>query len=293
MKPENSSRIQIGCLHKIASILICLLPATALAEAPHIGVNAGVDLATHYIFRGIPQEHEGLVTQPYAEIDFPLYAPDKVFKRLDLTVGMWTSLHTGPTATNLSGRGPENWYETDFYTRLSMVVSDFTLGLQYTGYTSPNGSFPTVHELAAVFSYSDSDPFSRWSKGYFQGFAPSLTVAGELLGTASGDASGTFIGLSIRPSFALYSGKKVRFGAAVPVDVGLSADNYYDDATGDDVFGYVAAGLAATLSLPVIPERLGAWSFTATGRVFHLGDRMAAKYEATFGTFTGGVNVLF
>ena len=157
---------------------------------------------------------------------------------------------------------------------------------------SPNASFGIVHELAAVATWNDGSRWAGLFGGRFSGFVPTLTVARELSGTASGPRPGTFVGLTLRPRVTLFDTAAATVAVGVPVELGLSAGDYYDDDTGDDPFGYVSAGLSASTTLGFVPKRFGTWTLSVTGKVFRLGSRMAVKFAGQRPTFLAASSAL-
>jgi hypothetical protein len=87
------------------------------AKGPNTGrlsINAGVDWTTAYFFRGIKQETEDLILQPYGELSLKLVDQAGALTSLSLTGGIWNSLQTGPTGSDsLTASDPKIWYEFD------------------------------------------------------------------------------------------------------------------------------------------------------------------------------------
>ena len=69
--------------------------------------------ANAYFFRGILQERDGLVAQPWGEIYYNVYSSETGFIR-DVTIGggVWASFHTEETLRRSS---PKRLYEIDWY----------------------------------------------------------------------------------------------------------------------------------------------------------------------------------
>ena len=70
------------------------------AKGPNTGrlsISAGVDWTSAYFFRGIKQETEDLILQPYGELGVKLVDQAGALTALTVTGGFWNSLHTGPT----------------------------------------------------------------------------------------------------------------------------------------------------------------------------------------------------
>ena len=219
-------------------VLMALLSTPALAEqsapadAPKpVTVTVAFDVLTAYVFRGIHQESAGLVAQPPFDVGLALG------KGLTANFGNWYSLHTGPTG---------NFYEADYYGGLTFTAGKLKPGLLFTSYTSPNDTFKSVHEIAAVLAFDDSaSPFP---------LAPKATLAFELSGQADGGSQkGSYLELGVRPSLPLVGGK-YPLNLSVPVRVGLSVKDYYEGPDGSDTFGFFSSGLIA--SVPVTARRV-------------------------------------
>ncbi|HEU5321157.1 MAG TPA: hypothetical protein VFX28_10165, partial [Methylomirabilota bacterium] len=135
-------------------------PAAAEEKGPNTGrisLTAGVDYATDYYFRGIVQETEDAIVQPYGSVTFRLYEGETGLTGLNFTLGTWNSLHWGPTGDGGLNADPQLWYESDFYATLAATLfKDLTAGVTYTAYMSPNDFFQTVQEVAFSLGYNDS-----------------------------------------------------------------------------------------------------------------------------------------
>ena len=159
-------------------VLTVLAPVSAQqppqqpAPAP-AGPNTG-----RLSFRGIVQETEDLILQPYLNLTVKLYEADQgVLTGINFTTGIWNSLHWGATGDSDLVGDPHNWYEADIIAGFSAVLAkDLTLGVTYTAYTSPNGFFNTVQEIALSASYNDSKLLGAFALN------PSVTLAFELEG---------------------------------------------------------------------------------------------------------------
>lgn len=260
--------------------------AEAEAEPPSRGsASAGVDVTNHYYFRGIVQETDGVIVQPAAELGLGLYEGEGALHGIGLTTGLWSSLHSSHE-TNPSG--PEPWYEADYYAGLSAgFAGGLEVGTTYTAYTSPNGSFGTVHELSVGVGWDDSGLWQSMMGGRFGGIAPSVTVAFELDNTAFGDDEGVYVEAGVGPSVTLFESDAISLGAAVPLTVGSSASDYFIDASGNnDAFGFFDAGLTVSAGLGFIPSEYGEWSVGVGGHVLLLGDGTGDAAEAAGGDDT-------
>ena len=201
-------------------------------------VAAGIDFPTAYMFRGIYQEDEGFIAQPFVDLGVALYSGDGALSAVSANVGNWNSIHhSAPSGGELHDR---DWYEADYYGSVTFTFGKFKSGALYTAYTSPNDAFNSVQELAAVFAYDDS-------AGAFS-LNPKVILAFELDGQADGgDDKGTYLELGIRPSIKLGTSPA---SLSIPVKLGLSASDYYEGSTGSNTFGYFDTGFIVGLALP-------------------------------------------
>lgn len=248
------------------------LAQVADAEAPATpSATLGLVWTNQYFFRGIVQETEGAILQPSIESSFPLYQGDTLTD-VGLEVGLWSSLHSEHPSIDT---GPASWYEADFYAGLSFVVIErLSVGVVYTAYVSPNGSFRTVHELAGSVGWDDSPSWERLAGQRFAGIQPTITVARELDGTAFGPDEGTYLQAAIEPGVSLWESRAVSLDARLPIVLGLSLGDYYEDDAGDDAFGYVNAGLSFDAGLGIVPVRYGGWQLSLGASILILGERL-------------------
>ena len=230
-------------------------PSNAPAPAPAEGapakiytVTTGLDFASAYLFRGIPQHSGGTIAQPFADLGFALKHGTTA------NIGTWNSIHSTAAAGN--------WYERDYYGSLTFTAGKLKPGVLYTSYTSPADSFKTVQELAGTLAIDDSTSTFPLN--------PKIVLAFELAdGQADGGANkGTYLELGVRPTVKL--APKVTL--AIPVKTGLSANHYYEGPTGDNRFGYFDTGLS--LSVPVISGKSGTFEIHGGVDLIWLGDNM-------------------
>jgi len=253
-------------------------PAAAAPNSGKISFAAGTDVVTQYFFRGLAQENQDLIVQPYASLTFKFYEGDGPVNNILVTVGTWNSLHQGPTGIDGSPAGsPEVWYESDFYTTVSTTLfDDWTASATYTAYMSPNSSYNTIQEIAVGLAYNDKELLGAFAVN------PSILAAFEIDDQADAGNSlfalpnmseGIYFQVGIKPGFTLIESKDYPVAVGFPIVVGLSLDDYYEDASGDDeAFGYVDAGIELSVPLAFIPSDYGAWTFTAGPHFIFLGE---------------------
>ena len=256
----------------VSAALLCATPAAAQDPDPNTGgitVAGGIDFVNAYHFRGIPQDESGVIMWPYGDLGFALFSGDGGLKSVGVNVGLWNSLHTGAVGRD-NGINGKLWYESDFYTTLGIGLGGgISVGATYTAYTSPNGLFGTVRELAFKFAVDDS--------GLLGGFAvkPYVLVARELSGQADGGTEeGTYLELGIAPGYTAS-----RVSLAMPVKVGLSLGDYYETLGGDERFGFFSLAAVATVPFTSAPTKLGTWNVHGGVEYLRLGDRNQALGE--------------
>jgi hypothetical protein len=244
----------------IAAALTATTVGTAFAQAPAndpnpgaITFTGGLDVPSVYVFRGIVQESDPKMTLwPYGDIGLALASGEGAVKSVGLNFGVWNSLQTGSSGTD--GPSEKLHYEEDFYTTFSLGFDKgITLGTTFTAYTSPNAMFNTVKELSFKVSKSGM-------------IAPYGVIAFELSDNGAADGyygegagKGTYLELGAGPSWSLAGGKAT---VAIPVKLGMSLSNYYQDLdTGEDnKFGFFDIGALITLPLSGIPGSFGSWN---------------------------------
>lgn len=245
--------------------------STPTEHAPADRIHVALDLTytTQYFFRGLVQETDGLILQPSIEIGFDLVTNDDW--SLAASAGMWNSFHDEKTGASDPDDFVGAWYEADFYAGLSLTVDRVTAALVYTTYASPNDAFGHIDELSLSLALDDSGWFGPVA------FSPYATIAVEIAG-GQGDGGadrGTFLALGIEPAHTYESTPIGELTLSLPVEVGFSLDDYYENAGEDESFGYATLGLAASLALPS-PEGFGEWSLNAGIDYLLLGDAAEA-----------------
>lgn len=245
-----------------------LLAPLALADdepAPRLSASFGVDVTNAYYFRGLRQEDDGLIVQPWVEASLRLHDWDG--GELGFTVGLWNSIH-GDTGTAASDSSTPNWYEADLYLGPTLTLGNVTLGATYTWYSSPSDAFDTIEELSFSAAYDDSE------HGLLFGVAlnPHATLAIELGDDAAdGLDSGVYLELGVEPAITFDDGCLKGSTLAFPVTVGLSLDDYYESGTDSDVFGFFDAGARLDVPLP-LDASWGSWTLSVGMHALVLGE---------------------
>lgn len=244
-----------------------LAQAAAEASGPVMHGTVGSGFTSAYLFRGMLQENQGAIAEPYLGLAMPLWQGAGVVRGLDVTLGQWNSRQDGPTGT----AGPQSmWYQHDLYVGLQAHLDEhWIVGSVYTAYYSPNSQFDTVQEMAFSLAYGDGA-----AGDWLAGLRPSALVAFETAGQSDGvGSSGVYGELAIAPELGLGDVGGYDVTLALPVRLGLSLGDYYEaPGGGDSTFGYLDLGCVLRAPLSFLPCRLGPWQGTIGCHVLLLGD---------------------
>jgi hypothetical protein len=260
-----------------SAVAVAALAGTAIAGEQHVHKTTkeivkescitgdlGVDFTSNYISRGIPQENQGLIGQPYVDLYFKLYEGSGALSKVSLNLGAWSSVHSHKPA-GLGSTSVRGWYEFDYSVGLTLQFGNFSVTPSFLAILSPNDSFADNYNANIAFAYDDSEALGAFA------LHPHVTVMFELEGKAgSGPDTGIYYEIGIAPSVKVGEGT-----LSFPINVGLGSDGFYGSAGGDDTYGYFSAGLALEYPLNFVPECLGAWAVKANATYYNLGDNAA------------------
>jgi hypothetical protein len=184
-------------------------------------------------------------------------------KKVAVDVGMWNSLHTGPSGSD--GPAADVWYESDFFAGMIFTMGGgLTVTPMFTAYTSPNKMFKTVKEVSFKAAYSDADKLGKFA------LSPYALVAFEVEGNADGGQhSGKYLELGIAPGVPVAGGKA---SFTFPVKLGLSLSDYYEGPSTHDTLGFFDVGVAGSVPLSFIGKAYGAWALRGGLDFLALGD---------------------
>lgn len=295
-----------GRMRHAATALVLVVAfgvGTSQALAQDAGPNTGAvslsarfDITSQYWFRGLAQENQEFIFQPWVEVGVDLYEGDdsSPIDSVGLAFGIWNSWHEGPSGIGAISTGPDMMYEADFYVAVAVGFADvFELGVGYTALTSPNGFFNTTEEIPVSLAYNDSGLWENAgiSAPGFEGLQPYVLVAFEIDGGADvGPDLGTYFEFGFGPSFKLVDSEDFPITASIPFTFGFGT-NYYEDATGSsDAFGFFDVGFVLSTDLTFIPAKYGAWSLYGGVHMITLGETAENIAGPTAGNFnvTGG-----
>jgi hypothetical protein len=266
-------------------------PATAAVNSGKVSFSLGMDVTTAYFFRGILQERDGFIGEPYGEISYSLYenkgAP---ISSVSLTGGLWASLHSEKTGN--TGTGAPAFYELDVYGGANVGIYDkLDAGVSYIVYTSPNNAYSKIQEVDFSLGLDDSEWLGPLALN------PHALVAIETEHSAFGPKRGTYGELGIEPAFEVIPGDRYPVTLSLPMVAGFSVDNYYENSTGknDQGWGYASFGAVFSVPLAFIPEEYGSWSATGGARLytFNTNTQNANKGNDPWVVGTWGVSMTY
>jgi hypothetical protein len=260
----------------LAALLVLGAGSPALADEEGGGLGSRIsgvvqfDFTNAYFFRGILNERDDFIFQPWAELYLNLYSSETGPIR-DVTIGfgVWASIHDNKT---LADKSPKLLYETDWYPLISVgLPCDLTYTTTYYFYTSPNGAWPTVQEWNHKLAWDDSEVLGRFA------ISPYINVAIETSRSSTPTEKGVGIQLGLEPTLYEFENESFPLALTLPMEIGLSAGDYYESQNGnDDTFGYASWALKGSLPLTFIHESYGAWKLGLTGKLYYFGDNLAA-----------------
>jgi len=205
-------------------------------------------------------------------IEFTLPVDDGI----GLTVGTWGSMHTEVTG---GGSNPSSWYEQDVYASLGFAYGDFSFSTGLTYYTYPSAAVNSdITEAFASVSYDDSELFGDFA------FNPYLLVAVELQNNVGSDENSY---AEVGGAFTLPTEGTVieDWSWSVPFAIGMSLQNYYNDATGAENFiGFYSVGLQGSIAMANLigyDQWFGAWDLNAGVTLYLLNSDVAGISKST------------
>ncbi|MCP3905480.1 MAG: hypothetical protein GY715_17785 [Planctomycetes bacterium] len=267
-----------------------LAPASDSASAPDspLSLDIGVDWVTTYFYHGLFQEDDGTIIQPWVEAGLVLAETESL--TLSGRLGVWTSFHSAATGASTTSDTMEHFYEADLYAGIGIESGPWSMTADYHFDTSPSDAFDVIEELIIGVSLDDSD---LWNGPTLR---PSVTLAVETGSVAndSGD-TGAYLELGIAPGFEWPISPDDAIDISIPVSVGLSLDNYFEDASGNsDTFGFLDVGIIASLESEP-SQSAGTWTIHGGVHFMFLGDstQVIANDDDFWVIGTAGVSVSF
>jgi hypothetical protein len=237
-------------------------PVVEKAQESCITGDLGFDVVSNYITKGIIQENQGFIIQPYADLHFRLYKDAGLISSITADIGIWNSFHShhpGNTSTT------SNWYEFDFIAGLTFAADKFTISPYFKTYESPADVFATAYTTGVNLTYDDSSLLGDFA------LHPYALVELQLQGTTGNNfpASGAYHGrgqyyeVGLTPAHTWGN-----LTLSLPLKGGFGSGGFY---LGNRGFGFFSVGVDAAYALTFIPECLGKWCVHAGATYVRLG----------------------
>jgi hypothetical protein len=275
LSPITKSRALAVLAATTAATLVGVSTAQAQdappADSSKIDFSGGVDVVTEYWFRGIGQENEGLILQPYLGVSFEILETEDL--TLTGSISTWNSIHEAASG--------DTWYESDSAIGVTAEMGAVSVGVSYVNLYNPAGGDIFAEEIDITLDV-DVTAFDLPAC-----LSPSIVLAFETNGGSdAGTNKGTYLQIGLNPTTEDILGSgNMPVTLAIPMTVGLSLDDYYEDGMGnDDTFGFFDIG--AVLSTPLdglIPADYGSWTASVGVHYIFLGDS-AENISGAFGT---------
>ncbi len=231
-----------------------------------LSLQLNFDATTAYFYHGIIQEDTGPILQPAAKLTVNVYEQDDL--KIDAIAGVWNSFHGQKTAAQTHGDFTEYWYECDLIGGVVVTKGKVSLTGTYTILTSPSDAYETVQELDFTLAYDDSDQLGKFALHPYALLG--IETGADASDGANSDA-GTYLELGVAPGLSVDVGQ-TPVAISFPASVGLSLNDYYQNAAGDDdTFGFAQVGAKAAIPLP-FGDRYGTWTLNAGVSALFLGD---------------------
>jgi hypothetical protein len=244
-------------------------------------LTGGFDFASAFYFRGYEQAGDGPVFQPYLNAFTAYPVGENLVVRP--YVALFHSAHWGSDNHVLD--------MSDVMLGAIASANGFLVDARYGWYTMNPMRRSSVHELGGRVSYdllapgTGSEALQPFSLRPFAGLYAEIS---DQHGTED-----TFVNVGLEPA---WRGEVAGYalGVTLPVEWGLSADDYYLDADGsNDALGYFSSTLTTSLALPVRPD-CGRWFLNTSLQYLHLAaDSVRAQSGGDDEIWVGKVGLSF
>lgn len=251
----------------------------AAARDP-LAVEGAVRVLSAYVSRGFVQEDDGVVVQPEGQVVYTFL--DRPRWSLGALAGAFASIHSEATGVGDASRAVDHWFELAGWLGLSLDAGGLSIRPYYEWSDSPSGASGLAQEVAVLVAWDDTG-WSEWLS-----LQPRLLLARETEGAGDDGENGTYLGLGLEPTFVVPAAALGELRLWLPLELGLSLSDFYEDAEGrDEPFGYGSAGAFAAAPLPFLP---GAATLELGARRTWFGDH-AREANGDRGTWIGSAGL--
>jgi len=227
--------------------------------------DIGFDVVSNFVFRGIPQENQGFIIQPYTNLHFRIYNGSGPITSITADIGIWNSFQNhNPLAS--PGSTVSNWYRFDFLAGLTFNANKLAVSPYFRSYASPSDAFQTAYTTGLKVSYDDKEMLGDFS------LHPYALVELQLQGTTGNNYSlfpgshgrGQYYEVGISPGYTWHNDLTL----SMPLKAGFGSGGFY---LGNRGFGFFSVGLDAAYSLTCIPAGLGKWTLHGGATYYQIG----------------------
>jgi len=232
-------------------------PVVEVAQESCITGDIGFDVVSNYITKGVVQENQGFIIQPYADLHFRIYKGAGALTSVTVDLGIWNSFHSH--RPNVRGT-TRNWYEFDFQAGVTWNFNKLALGTYWKEYASPSDRFNNAYAVGFNLAYDDSDVLGAWA------LHPYAVIELNVQGTTGNNTNGSrgqYYEVGIAPAHSWGD-----WTLSLPINAGFGSGGFY---LGNRGFGFFGAGVKATYALNCIPACLGKWSVYSGFNYYYLG----------------------
>ena len=227
------------------------------AQESCITGDIGFDIVSNYVTKGIVQQNQGFIIQPYADLHFRIFKGAGALTAVSVDIGIWNSFQSNHPGVRGTVR---NWFEFDFQTGLTFTFDKLSLGGYFKTYESPSSQFPNTYTVGINLAYDDSAALGAFA------LHPYGLVELELeksTGNNNNGSRGQYYEVGIAPGHTWGS-----LTLSLPVKAGFGSGGFY---LGNRGFGFISVGVGASYALNAIPACLGKWSITSSFTYYRLG----------------------
>jgi hypothetical protein len=237
--------------------------------------DIGFGVVSEYISRGVVNENQGFIAQPYLDLYFKLYEGEGFINKVSLNLGLWSSIHSEKTFAS-PGTALPAWYEFDWMPGMTVTFAkNFALTVTWLDFDFVSSGGRAGNVLGNL-SYDDTDLLGAFA------LHPHIAVMKTFIGNGvgvPGGAYGWYYEAGIAPGFTVGKGGTYPVSFTIPLTVGGGHETYNDD------FGYFSAGINASVPLAFVPTCYGNWTLGAGFTYVYQGDDAA---EASAPALTSG-----
>ncbi len=240
--------------------------------------DIGLGVVSEYISRGVVNENQGFIAQPYLDLYFKLYEGEGFLNKVSLNLGLWSSIHSNHTFAS-PGTALPAWYEFDWMPGMTFTFAkNFALTLTWLDFDFVS-SGGRAGNLLGNLSYDDTDLLGAFA------LHPHVGVMKTFIGNGVGvpnSSQGWYYEVGLAPGFTVGKGGSYPVAFTFSLTVGLGPETY----DGED-YGFFSAGVNVSVPLAFVPSCYGAWTVSAGFTYWNLGDNAA---HASAPALTNGSN---